>query len=235
MSSINEANSSGWNSTSARLFVVIAILVSVILAIEPVLVRGTGFQMRWLYAGSALFVLLGASGRWDLAWYRIPFRLGLVACALGDLLGPRNFHLGVACFLAAHLAFCVGCWGHGIEGRRLLPWGPVVLAASLALVGLWLWPHLPSHDRPLITVYTAVISVMALMAAGLRGSPVRTWLWAGAWIFYLSDIFVARWRFVDPSSANGLICYPLYYLACTLLAWGTGLDLQSLGRDGETT
>lgn len=207
-----------------RLVIVAAIAVAVMLALEPVIIRSGGFQMRWLLAGSALFVLLGATGRWDRPGCRIPFRLGLVACAMGDLLGPRNFQLGVVCFLAAHLAFCVGCWGHGLQGGRVLRWGPVVLAFSLGLVGLWLWPHLPVGDRPLVTAYTAVISVMALMAAGLGRSPVRAWLWWGAWIFYLSDIFVARWRFVDPSSANGLVCYPLYYLACTLLAWGTGMN-----------
>jgi len=233
MPGINQAKSSAWNETGGRLVVVVAIIISVMLAIEPVLVRGAGFRMQWLYAGSALFVLLGATGRWDRAWMRIPLRLGLVACALGDVLGPRNFHLGVACFLAAHAAFCIGFRGHGVKGRRLLTWGPVVLAASLALVGLWLWPHLPVRDRPLITAYTAIISVMALMAAALGQSGIRTWLWAGAWIFYLSDIFVARWRFVDPSSANGLFCYPLYYLACTLLAWGSGVSESEQNKSGR--
>ena len=185
--------------------------------------------MPWLFVASGLFVLLGLCGRWDQPAFRIPFRVGLIACAAGDLLGPRNFHLGVGCFLAAHLAFVVGCWGHGVQARRLRNWGPMVGATSFGLVGLWLWPHLPERDRPLIVAYTAVISVMAWLAAGLRPSPLRPWFWAGAWIFYLSDIFVARWRFVDPSSTNGLVCYPLYYLACTLLASATGKDLPRLG------
>jgi uncharacterized membrane protein YhhN len=210
-----------WRTTLLRA----AILLAVLGGIWPVLAASGGFAMHWLFAASGLFVLLGLCGRWNQPAFRIPFRLGLVACAAGDVLGPRNFHWGVACFLLAHLAFCVGCLGHGVAWSRLLRWSPVILAVSFGLVGLWLWPHLPERDRPLIVAYTAVISVMAWLAAGLRPSALRPWLWTGAWIFYLSDIFVARWRFVDPSAANGLVCYPLYYLACTLLARAVGRDL----------
>ena len=210
----------------ARRLVVTGIVVLVLLAIQPVLATSGGFAMKWLFVASGLFVLLGLCGRWNQPAFRIPFRVGLVACAAGDLLGPRNFQLGVGCFLAAHLAFAIGCLGHGVQVRRLLSWGPVVAATSFGLVGLWLWPHVPERDRPLIVVYTAVISAMLLLASGLRPSAVRPWLLVGAWIFYLSDIFVARWRFVDPSSTNGLVCYPLYYLACTLLASATGRDLS---------
>lgn len=201
------------------------IALAVLLAIWPVVTVQRGFSLDWLAVASGLFVALGLTGAGDTRWFRIPFRIGLVACAAGDVLGPRNFHLGVGCFLAGHLAFVIGCLGHGVESRRLRNWGPVVLTASFGLVGFWLWPHLPERDRPLIVAYTAVISVMAWLAAGLRPSPLRPWIWTGAWIFYLSDIFVARWRFVDPSAANGLVCYPLYYLACTLLARAVGRDL----------
>lgn len=203
-----------------------AIGLAVLWGIWPVAMHTGGFRSEGLFTASALFVLMGLCGRWDHPGLRIPFRLGLVACAAGDVLGPRNFHLGVICFLLAHLAFSVGCLNHGVEWSRVWRWLPVVMFASLVLVGGWLWPHLPDRDRPLIVAYTAVISVMAWLAAGLRPSTLRPWLWAGAWIFYLSDIFVARWRFVDLSSLNGLVCYPLYYFACTLLAWAAGNDLH---------
>jgi len=209
-----------------RAIAIVGIALAVLWGIGPVILKNGGFRSAGLFAASALFVLLGLCGRWDHPRFRIPFRLGLVACAAGDVLGPRNFHLGVACFLLAHLAFCLGCLGQGVAWGRVLRWSLVVGMASFGLVGLWLWPHLPERDRPLIVAYTAVISVMALLAAGLPPSRLRPWLWTGAWIFYLSDIFVARWRFVDPSSTNGLVCYPLYYLACTLLAWAAGRDLQ---------
>ena len=35
----------------------------------------------------------------------------------------------------------------------------------------------------------------------------------GAFSFYLSDVFVARQRFVQPSLSNRLIGLPLYYLS----------------------
>ncbi|OQB99469.1 MAG: YhhN-like protein [Candidatus Hydrogenedentes bacterium ADurb.Bin101] len=40
----------------------------------------------------------------------------------------------------------------------------------------------------------------------------------GALIFLISDIFVARWKFVDPSAINAFFCYPLYYISCALIA-----------------
>jgi hypothetical protein len=57
---------------------------------------------------------------------------------------------------------------------------------------------------------------MVVMAVGVSaGNP---FVLAGAILFFVSDIFVARWKFVDTSGINALFCYPMYYTACVLLA-----------------
>jgi hypothetical protein len=45
----------------------------------------------------------------------------------------------------------------------------------------------------------------------------------GAFSFYLSDIFVARQRFVQASFWNRLIGLPLYYLGQFQIAYTSGL------------
>jgi hypothetical protein len=47
---------------------------------------------------------------------------------------------------------------------------------------------------------------------------MRLLVLCGAFSFYLSDIFVARQRFVTPSFFNRLAGLPLYYLGQFLLA-----------------
>jgi len=208
--------------------------LSVGFAVYPHLVRLGGFQHVWLWAGSVAFVLLSFCGTAEAPQFTWAMRLGLVGCALGDFLGPRNFHLGVVMFLLAHLAFSAAFLIHGVAWRRLLARAPIVVGASLLVVVVWLWPHVPENDRGLVAGYTTVISVMAILAGGLSPSPARGLLWVGAWVFYLSDIFVARWRFVDSSPSNGLACYSLYYTACVLLAWGaTAIDERKSQR-GQT-
>ena len=63
-----------------------------------------------------------------------------------------------------------------------------------------------------------VLFVMVCLSSGIRMPRGRTLLMSGTLIFLVSDIFVARWKFVDSSPINAFFCYPLYYSACSLLA-----------------
>jgi hypothetical protein len=51
----------------------------------------------------------------------------------------------------------------------------------------------------------------------------RIMVFVGALSFYLSDIFVARYRFVKKEFMNRLIGLPLYYTGQFLLAFSVGL------------
>jgi uncharacterized membrane protein YhhN len=133
---------------------------------------------------------------------------------------PGWFLAGLTAFLAAHVAFGVAFVVHGVA----LPWalGSVVLLAGPALgVRRWLSPHLPAGMRGPVDAYVVVITVMvalSLSCAAAGGSP---WIAVGAIAFYLSDLSVARDRFVRSELRNRLWGLPLYYgaqlvLACTI-------------------
>lgn len=108
----------------------------------------------------------------------------------------------------------------GIERSRVPVVAAVTVAAGAA-IGAWLLPEVPADLQPLIVGYMLLISAMVVCAWTTRGGPARGMLTVAATLFYISDIFVARWRFVSPGPENALLCYPLYYAACLLFALAT--------------
>jgi len=138
---------------------------------------------------------------------------GLCLALVGDtlLLSDRRppFLGGLGAFLLAHVAYGVAF------GMRASPpaWAALPIAAALGLVLRWLWPHLGDMRLPVV-VYSLVISTMLLLALGVPGVEVRL----GAVLFYLSDLFVARDRFVRKQLGNRLVGLPLYYAGQVLIA-----------------
>jgi len=170
-------------------------------------------------AASAAFVALGfarwspgdAVGTWLLA--------GLVLCAVGDfcLLYDRSFDLGLISFLLGHLVYVAGF-------REALPMGgwPIFGLVPLLLVGVaalfWLWPHLGRRRAP-VSAYIAAITVMVWGGVSATAANALPWLAAaGAILFYLSDLAVARQRFVHRSFINRVFGLPTYYGGQLLLA-----------------
>jgi uncharacterized membrane protein YhhN len=141
----------------------------------------------------------------------------LALSAAGDLclLGRRQavFLAGVGAFLLAHLAYAAAF------APRSHPWPAA--AAGLVVLGVlvvrWLWPHLGPLRLPVIA-YAAAITAMLVLALGVGDPRVRL----GAALFYLSDLTVARDRFVAPGRWNALLGLPLYYAAQLLLASTAG-------------
>ena len=168
---------------------------------------------------SAAFVALGLArfnpqdtvGAWLLA--------GLVLCAAGDLclLRDRTFDLGLITSLLGHLVYLAGF-------RAALPMGrwSVLVLAPLAIAGIgtltWLWPHLGRRRAP---VAAYVVAITAMVWGGVSATAAGALPWmaaAGAVLFYLSDLAVARQRFVHPSFANRVLGLPTYYAGQLLLA-----------------
>ena len=175
-------------------------------------------------AASIVFVAVALS-RWhpgDLpgAW----LVAGLVLGAAGDLLLalPGGFVPGLAVFLAGHAAYAgafaamvpVGAW-------PLSALGPVALTSAVALRVLW--PHL-GRLRWAVTAYVAVITVMVWGAAAAGTGVGGRWRLAGAVAFYLSDLFVARNRFVRRRFLNRAVGLPLYYAGQLLIACSIGVS-----------
>ncbi len=145
---------------------------------------------------------------------------GLVFSWWGDLFlisrSSTIFMLGLISFFLAHVAYCGAFVVYGVSAPSA-----VVAMLLLLLPGVfimrWLHPHLGSMRVP-VYAYVTVITVMTALAVSAATSRGGVLLPIGAILFYSSDIFVARDRFVAPGRANAYIGLPLYYGGQVLLA-----------------
>jgi len=156
--------------------------------------------------------------------------LGLIFCLAGDvclgLPGDKIFRAGLVAFLVGHIFYVIGFTYLVPVSNWVLPQAILFWIFSL-LVFVWLRPHLKAMLVPVV-VYMLVITVMASGAWAVfdkSASPFwgRTFVFAGALLFYVSDVFVARNQFVKREFLNRLIGLPLYYLGQFLLAFSVGL------------
>jgi uncharacterized membrane protein YhhN len=179
----------------------------------------------WLIkpVASTLFVITALLAGALASSYGQLILLGLLLSWLGDvLLIPKRqlfFIAGLGSFLLAHVAFS------GAFLLQPLEVLPLALAAAATVVFAtiilrWLWPHLTHDFRPAVVSYLAAISLMVVLAAGTIATAGPQLL-VGAAMFAVSDIFVARDRFVSPSVANKLWGLPLYYGAQLIFALST--------------
>lgn len=153
---------------------------------------------------------------------------GLVLSFVGDLaLIPRArrwFVAGLAAFLLAHVAYVAAF--AGVTAQSSLPWAAlaVIVAVSLAAY-LHFRPHLGAMHAPVVA-YIVVISLMLAVAWTLALQRQDAFGWqvaAGATLFYLSDISVARRRFTPGAGfATRAIGLPAYYAGQFLLALTIG-------------
>jgi uncharacterized membrane protein YhhN len=154
--------------------------------------------------------------------YGLTVLVALVLCWVGDVfLIPKGastlFLVGLVSFLLGHVGFAVAFTLRGSDPLWMA--AAAVLALPPALVVLrWLHPHLPEKMRAPVVAYVAVISLMVVTAAGTTAATGRCAIGLGAICFYLSDLHVARHRFVSQSFWNKSWGLPLYYAAQLILA-----------------
>ena len=204
--------------------VVDLILISVIIGAVAGLLRATRVGDREAEvvsksAASLTFVILGAlawrSGDPIATWLVV----GLVLCAAGDvlLIWDRSFDIGLISFLLGHIAY-LAAFNSAAPITDWTRWilVPVALASFGALI--WLWPHL-GRRRISVGAYVLVITIMVWGALAVTTQGVLGWKIAvGAVLFYLSDLTVARDRFVQSDFLNRGIGLPMYYAAQVLIA-----------------
>jgi uncharacterized membrane protein YhhN len=155
---------------------------------------------------------------------------GLFFCLAGDVLlalpGQKAFRVGLVAFLAGHLAYVLA-FVRISSPRGVVFWAATVaVLAGSAFVFRWLEPFL-GRMRGAVLAYVAAISTMLIAALAVAGNgglatSGRTLVLLGALCFYLSDLFVARQRFIAPAFANRLYGLPLYYIGQFLLAFSVG-------------
>ena len=176
----------------------------------------------WAAKVAASTAFVAAGWLWG-AWASAYGRLVLVALALswlGDVLliprDRRSFLAGLGAFLLAHVAFAAA-FAQRPQSAGALAAGAVAMVAFGLVILRWLWPRLDRRMRPPVACYVAAISAMVAFACGAApGMGVALALGAAA--FAISDVFVARHRFVAASFVNKLLGLPLYYAAQLVLA-----------------
>jgi uncharacterized membrane protein YhhN len=158
---------------------------------------------------------------WETGWEAAIF-VGLILSAAGDvLLIPRGagkaFQAGAASFLLGHVAYAAGFAMRGLHQNAALV-GALVAAVVAVVILRWLASKVPSDLRPLVFAYVGVISVMLVLAFSTHCHEAGLPIFFGAAMFYVSDLSVARDRFIAPAFSNRLWGLPLYYGGQILLA-----------------
>jgi uncharacterized membrane protein YhhN len=176
----------------------------------------------WLAKPAAALCFVAAAlsfGALDSSYGRVVLA-GLVLSLCGDVLliphgRPRVFQAGVAAFGLGHVAY-LAAFALRFESPGLAVICAAILSLVIAPLFRWLAPHLPDDMKLPVRVYIGVISAMLVAAAGASWS--NQWILLGASMFYVSDLAVARDRFVASGFANRVWGLPLYFAAQLVLA-----------------
>ena len=178
---------------------------------------------------SGLFILAAALQPQTHRTYSLLLLTGLGLCLIGDicLVFSRKimFLAGLIVFLLGHILYIVAF----IHLSQFKFWIWAVALGAL-IVGAWIYrwlkPYLGSMKVPVL-FYIFVISLMVCGAWSVAGNAAlvqrgRFMVLIGALLFYISDIFVARNRFIKKEYLNRLAGLPLYYTGQFLLAFSIG-------------
>ncbi len=181
-------------------------------------------RAEWLFKplAAAAFIWAGIMwggldsefGRWIV--------IGLVLCMAGDVLlipkgqGPA-FLGGMLAFLLGHLAYAIAFLQLEFSTSALL-----ASVAGMTLVAFaalrWLWPHLDARFKAAVVAYIVVISAMVCLSFAVYAAGASWLIPLGAVAFAVSDLSVARNRFVAPGFNNRVWGLPLYFGSQLLIA-----------------
>jgi len=147
---------------------------------------------------------------------------GMAFCWMGDLLLVSNrsrklFLLGLASFLLGHIAYIGAFAVRGVSFATVLGAGVAMAIFGWAVLR-WLNPNLDDRMRRPVWLYVMAISLMMAMAAGTHAAHGNWLIPLGAFLFLLSDLGVARDRFVAPGFINRAWGLPVYFGAQLILA-----------------
>ena len=179
-----------------------------------------------MIASTAFLGIAVAGGAFD-SVFGLAILVALFFSWWGDLLlifhHRTVFLVGLVAFFLGHLGFGGAFLVHGVQYLWSLA-GLVVLMAPVVLVLRWLNPHLTDMRMP-VYAYMVIITLMVALSIGAVGRGGTLLFPLGAVLFWVSDVFVARERFVHSDQWNRLIGLPLYYGAQILLAYSVALTV----------
>lgn len=172
-------------------------------------------------AASGLFVLAALAQGGLATAYGEAIILGLALCAVGDILllsdKEKPFLAGMGAFALGHGGYIAAFLLTGPAFGPAVVTALAVMGAAALLVLKWIGPHLGTFRFP-VFAYVAVISAMVVAGIGASLASGDWRMAAGGVLFAVSDIAVARDRFVKSEFANRLWGLPLYYGAQILIA-----------------
>ncbi len=206
----------------------VPLLVGLLLADKRESTRGLLSTKPFL---SALFIVTALTGSRPASGYFAWILAGLVFCMAGDIFliffdkkGP--FLAGLVSFMAGHVLYAVAFFSLAGPGSgRWIVIAPFLLGSVAVFV--WLRPHLGKMLVP-VFAYIAVITAMVIGAATLFDTetvrfPGRALAFSGALLFYASDLFVARQRFLVRTFLNRAVGLPLYFIGQFMIAFSIRL------------
>lgn len=170
--------------------------------------------LAFILAGTLWGALDSSYGQWILA--------GLVLGALGDvLLIPRSTGLifmgGMLAFGLGHGAYVVAFAGLPLSTPALWLSG-IGMAAFSVFVLRWLMPHVPGEFKIPVLAYLGIIGLMTVLAIAASAAGASWAIAIGGVAFALSDLAVARERFVAPGKGSRIWGLPLYFGAQMIIA-----------------
>jgi uncharacterized membrane protein YhhN len=179
---------------------------------------------------SILFIVAALVQPHPVPTYYYAMIVGLFFGMVGDvclaLPSEKAFTAGLVSFLLGHILYVVAFFSFATATDFVTP---LTGAFAIYCVGafIWLRPHLGQMLIP-VTAYVVVIGIMMAAAGAVfwGGSIPRTGAWlilTGAVCFGISDLFVAKRRFVSDTPSTYLIGLPLYYAGQFALAFSVGL------------
>jgi len=178
-----------------------------------------GLEALFKTSASLVFLSWGLLRLFPLSTFGLWIAGGLLAALAGDLLLLKEgaFAAGLGAFLLCHLAY-ICAFSRVLPFSALsLPISLPILVAALAVL-LWLRPHCGRLRIPVLLYIMAItlMTIWAISALNAGRLPLRGAV--GALLFFLSDLFVARHRFVHRHFLNRFLGLPLYYASQLLMA-----------------
>jgi uncharacterized membrane protein YhhN len=202
------------------------ILVPVILlsAIGSAVVdeRNPGLSREFKMAASTAVIALVFVLSPERSAYLVLIVVALVASWIGDLAlsfdGRTPFVVGLVAFAGAHIAYIAAFFARSALDTTTLAIAGIAMAVFAVVVIRWLTPHRPEELSAPIIVYVVIISVMVATAFATNATDPDIRIPIAAVAFAVSDLFVARQRFVTSSKVNRIVGLPLYFVAQTIFA-----------------
>ena len=142
---------------------------------------------------------------------------GLVACAAGDVCllsrdKPALFKGGMAAFALGHFLYLTAFVTFA-DKTAINVWAILPIVIGLGFFW-WVKPKLPKDMIIPVGMYSFIIILMVMRSLDVPMIIVPV----AAIMFAVSDMFVARDRFVSPGPLNALVITPLYFGAQALFA-----------------